>query len=69
MAKEEVIRVPSSSSDRTYEVIIWADGKISCPCPRWINMRQVRDCPHIHQAASRRGKKVCWQPDGMSCLV
>lgn len=69
MAKEEVIPVPSSSSDRTYEVTIWADGRISCPCVRWINMRQVRDCPHIHQAAARRGKKVSWQANGMSELV
>jgi hypothetical protein len=46
---DETYSYPSSSSDKTYTVLIGPDGKISCDCRGWITKKagHVRTCKHV----------------------
>jgi hypothetical protein len=35
----------SSSSDKTYETLLYSDGSTSCDCPGWTR-RAIRSCRH-----------------------
>lgn len=53
-------KFPSSSSDKTYTTVLWADGSYSCDCRGWTIKRagQERNCRHCDEAREDAGAQV-----------
>lgn len=46
-AQPTTLLVPSTSSDRTYHVVCWPDGKTTCTCPDFTYRDHFWACKHI----------------------
>jgi hypothetical protein len=62
---------PSSSSNRTYETIVTADGRLECNCRGWtvLKIGRARECTHTKEIVRRFNLRIARDGDYLNVVV